>query len=113
MITNFSVIHFAIENYKPEWMVTLRLRGRNIAFTISVICLGIFLDPKLNLKQHLTERRKKFYSFMWACRTVVGKSCEINPSIAMWMYKTVLLGQILYASVVWWCVVSTVEAKNL
>jgi len=50
---------------------------------------------------------------MWACRRVVGKSRRINPSIAMWMYKTVLLPQILYASVVWWCVVSGVETKNL
>jgi hypothetical protein len=33
--------------------------------------------------------------------------------MAMWLYKTVLLPQILYASVVWWCVVSRVEAKNL
>jgi len=43
----------------------------------------------------------------------MGKSCGINPNIAMWMYKTVLLPQILYASVVLWCVVSRVEAKNL
>jgi len=50
---------------------------------------------------------------MWACRRVVGKSCGINPNIAMWIYKTVLLPHILYASVVWWCVVSRVEAKNL
>ena len=33
--------------------------------------------------------------------------------VALRMYKTVLLPQILYASVVWWCVVSRVEAKNL
>jgi hypothetical protein len=78
-----------------------------------VIYLGIFLDPKLNWKQNLTERRKKFYSSMWACRRVMGKSCRINSSIAMWMYKTVLLPQILYASVVCWCVVSRVKAKNL
>jgi hypothetical protein len=91
----------------------LRLRGRNIAFANSVIYLGIFLDPKLNWKQNLTERRKKFDSFMWACRRVMGKSCRINSNIAMWMYKTVLLPQILYASVVCWCVVSRVKAMNL
>ena len=112
MITNFSVNHFIIQKYKPEPMETLRLRGRNIAFTNSVIYFS-FLDPKLNWKQDLTERRKKFYSFMWACRRVMGKTCRINPSIARWMYKTVLLPQILYASVVCWCVVSRMEAKNL
>ena len=94
-------------------METSRLRGRNIAFINPVISLGIFLDPKLNWKQNLTERRKKFYSSMWACRRVMGKTYRINSNIVMWMYKTVLLPQILYASVVWWCVVSRVKAKNL
>jgi hypothetical protein len=113
MITDFSVIHLAIQKYEPEPMETLRLRGRNIAFTTLVIYLGILLDPELNWKQHLTERRKKFYLSMWACRRVMGKSCGTNPNIAMWMYKTVLLPQILYTSVLWWYVVRRVETKNL
>jgi hypothetical protein len=82
-MTNFSVIHFAIQKYKPEPMETSRLRGRNIAFINSVIPLGIFLDPKLNWKQNLTERRKKFYSSMWACRRVTGKTYRINSNIVM------------------------------
>jgi hypothetical protein len=48
--------------YKLESIEPFRLRGRDIAFTSSVKYLGVFLDPKLNWKQHLTERRKKFYS---------------------------------------------------
>jgi len=43
----------------------------------------------------------------------MGKSWGINPKIAIWMYKTILLPQILYASVVWWPMVSKVEAKNV
>ena len=35
------------------------------------------------------------------------------PKVALWMYKTVLLPQILYVSVVWWPMVSRVEARNL
>jgi hypothetical protein len=37
----------------------------------------------------------------------------INRKIAIWMYKTVFLPQILYASVVWWPVVSRVAIRNL
>jgi hypothetical protein len=46
--------------YKPEPIEPLKLRRREIAFTNSVKYLGVFLDPKLNWKQHLTERMKKF-----------------------------------------------------
>jgi hypothetical protein len=113
MITGFSVIHFPIQKYKPEPIETLRLGGMKIDFTNLVIYSGVFLDPKLNWKQHLTERRKKFYSFLWAYRRVMGKSSRIKSNIAMWMYKTVLVPQILYISVVWWRRVSRVEAKNL
>jgi len=41
------------------------------------------------------------------------KSWGINNKIAVWMYKTVLLPQIMYASMVLWPITSKVEAKNL
>ena len=50
---------------------------------------------------------------MWGYRRAMGKSWGINPKIAIWMYKTILLPQILYALVVWWPMVSKVEAKNV
>lgn len=91
----------------------MRLKGREISFTNSVKCLGDFLDPKLNWKQCLTEKRKKCYSCMWGYRKAMGRSWGINPRIAIWMYKTILLPKILYALVVWWPMVSKVEAKNV
>jgi len=83
-----------------------RNEGKETAFTYSVKYWGVLLDPKLNWKQHLTERKKKLYSCMWVCRRDLGK-------LALWMYKRVLLPQILYDSVVLWRVVSKVEAMNL
>jgi hypothetical protein len=100
MITNFSVIHYAIQKYKPEPIGDFEAQGKEYCLH-QFGDIFSFLDPKLNWKQHLTERRKKFYASLWACRRVKGKSCVINPNIAMWMYKTVLLQQILCASVVW------------
>ena len=44
---------------KPEPVQPLKIGRREIAFTNSVKYLGIFLDPNLNWKQHLTERMKK------------------------------------------------------
>jgi len=44
--------------------------------------------------------KKEIYSCMWGYRRAMGKSWGIKLSIAIWMYKTILLPQILYASVV-------------
>jgi hypothetical protein len=86
--------------HKPEPTEPLRLEGKEIAFTSTAKYLGVLLDPKLHWKQHLTERRKKFYSSMWVCRTAIDKTWRINPRLAFWMYKAILL-PILYASGVW------------
>jgi urease accessory protein UreF len=64
------------------------------------------------LKATPHRKNEKKYC-MWACRTAMGKTWGINRKIAIWMYKTVFLSQILYASVVWWLVVSEVAIRNL
>jgi len=43
----------------------------------------------------------------------MGKTWGISNKVALWMYKSVLLPQILYASLVWWPKVTIMEAKNL
>jgi len=65
--------------YKPEPTQALRDRGKETVFTYSVKYSGALLDPKLNWKQHLTARRKKFYSSMWVCRRTMGKTWGISP----------------------------------
>jgi len=75
--------------------------------------LGIHLDPKLSWKFHLEAKRKKFYTSMWACRRAVGKTWGIKPSIALWIYKAILLPRLTYAAVVWWPTVEKVGARNL
>ena len=102
-----------IIKYKPEPTEPLRLKGEEIAFTSTVIYLGVLLDPKVNWKQHLIDKGKKFYSSMWVCKRAMGKTWRINSMLALWMYKVILLPKLLYASVVCWSMVSRVKARNL
>ena len=67
------------KKYKPETIEPLRFEGQEISFTDTVKYLGVLLDPKLNWKQHLIDKRKKFYSSMWVCRRAIGKTWGINP----------------------------------
>jgi hypothetical protein len=45
-----------------------------LLFSLCTFVLGVLLDPKLNWKQHLIEKRKKFYSSLWICRRAMGKT---------------------------------------
>jgi hypothetical protein len=101
------------KKYKPETIEPLLFEGQEIAFTNTVKYLGVLLDPKLNWKQHLIHKRKKFYSSVWVCRRSIGKNWGINSKIALWMYKAILLPKLMYAAIVWWPMVSRVEIKNL
>ncbi|XP_032689440.1 uncharacterized protein LOC116852838 [Odontomachus brunneus] len=75
--------------------------------------LEVYLDPKLNWKQHLEMKRTKFYAAFWACRRAMGKTWGLKPKIALWLYKAVLLPRLTYAAVVWKSRVEKVEARNL
>jgi hypothetical protein len=46
------------------------------------------------------DKRKKFYSSMWVCKRAIGKTWGINPKIALWMYKAILLPKLLHAAIV-------------
>jgi hypothetical protein len=100
------------KKYKRETIEPLRLEGLEVAFTDTVKYLGVLLDPKLtgNITSYM---RKKFYSSMWVCRKAIGKTWGINPKIALWMCKAVLLPKLMYAAIVWWPMVSRVEIRNL
>jgi len=50
---------------------------------------------------------------MWVSKRAMGKTWGINPEIAIRMYKIILVPQILYASMVWWPMVSREEARSL
>ena len=61
------------KKYKPETIKPLRPERQEIAFTNTVKYWEVLLDPKLNWKQHLIDR-KKFYSSIWVPRRAMGKT---------------------------------------
>jgi hypothetical protein len=61
------------KKYRPEPIEPLKLEVKEIAFTCSVKYLGVLLSPKLNWKQHVTERRQKLYSSVRVCWRARGQ----------------------------------------
>lgn len=39
---------------------------------------------------------------MWGCRRVLDKAWDLKLSVALWLYKTILLPKLLYVAIVWW-----------
>jgi hypothetical protein len=111
-ISAFNSTNFT-KKYKPETIEPLRFEGQEISFTDTVKYLGVLSDPKLNWKQHLLDKRKKFYSSVWVYRRAIVKTWRINPKIALWIYKGILLLKLLYTAIVWWPLVGKVETRNL
>jgi hypothetical protein len=50
---------------------------------------------------------------MWVWRRAMGKTWGINPKLALWKYKAILLPELLYVLVVWWPMVSRMETRSL
>jgi hypothetical protein len=73
------------KKYIPEPIEILRLGGREVVFTNSVkyVYLGNLLDPKIISKQHITERKEKFFSCLWTCRRAMCKCWGISPNVAL------------------------------
>ncbi|XP_017796812.1 PREDICTED: uncharacterized protein LOC108578068 [Habropoda laboriosa] len=74
---------------------------------------GEYLDAKLSWKTHLEKKKNNFYASLWACKRAIGKTWGFKPSIALWIYKAILLPRLTYAAIVWWPTVKKVDAKNL
>jgi hypothetical protein len=96
-----TIVMIFTRKYKAEFIEPLRLEGKQFTFTSTVKYRGVLLNAILNWKQHLIDKRKKLYSSVWVCRRAMGKTWEINPRLALCMYKTILLPKLLYASVIW------------
>nr|XP_034174838.1 uncharacterized protein LOC117601763 [Osmia lignaria] len=62
---------------------------------------------------HLDIKRKNLYTSLWACRRALGKTWGFKPSIALWVYKAILLPRLTYAAIVWWPRTKKKETGNL
>jgi len=59
------------------------------------------------------KQKKEIILLNVGVKRAMGKTSGINLEIAIWIYKIILVPQILYASMVWWPMVSRVEARSL
>ena len=64
--------------------------------------LGVYLDSKLLMNKHIDECVTKGLRSLWASRSMVSRTWGMNPLIASWLYKQVIVPRITYGSIIWW-----------
>lgn len=76
--------------------------GSELARSQEVRYLGVTLDSKLSWKSHISKQAQKALATFWACRRMFGQTWGLKPRMVRWIYKAIVVPQLIYASVVWW-----------
>jgi hypothetical protein len=77
-----------------------KLRGffeMTLHCSMSVKHLGVVLESRLTLKEHMDVKVRKAQNSMLACR----RACGMTPRVVHWLYVTIIRRPITFASLVW------------
>jgi hypothetical protein len=81
---------------------SLRLFGENIPQHHNVKYLGVILDYKLNWNAHVDYRLAKALRILFLCRRLISVNFGLKPKYVFWIYKSIVIPTLDYASLVWW-----------
>ena len=88
------------------------LFGKRINKSDHVKHLGVVLDSKLLWKQHVDLKIQKAFAIFWQCRRAFGKTWGLAPNMLHFIYKSLVLPMLCYASIVWWPTVNSSSTIN-
>ena len=93
---------------KWRWSSPLQMYGVDLKFGQTAKYLGVLLDAKLTWGPHIEFKTRQATACLMQCRRVIGSTWGINPSRAMWLYKTMIRPIVAHAAMVW---VNALEKK--
>lgn len=83
-------------------LTPIRIFGQEIELVEEVKYLGVHLDSKLQMNNHIKRTCEKALKSLWATRAMVKRTWGMNPKMMMWLYKQIILPRLTYGSVAWW-----------
>jgi len=81
---------------------TLTFHGKELTMLDDVQYLGVTLDSKLNLSQHLQKIINKAQTTFAVVRRICGKKWGLRPNTVHWLYTRVIRPSIIHGALVWW-----------
>jgi len=89
-----------------------QLSDFKLSLSGSVKYLGVILDSRLTWKEHVEVKVRKVHNLLWACRRACGMGSGLGPKVVHWLYVTIVLSTISFASLVWWSGCQSASTKN-
>jgi ribonuclease HI len=87
---------------KIEGLLPVTFYGKELKLSTKVKYLGVWLDSKLNWKDHVDHKCQKALAAFYQVRRAVGKTWGLSPKVVHWIYTVIIRPMITYAAVVWW-----------
>lgn len=81
---------------------TVFLNGTAIEEKGFVKYLGVFMDSKLLMREHVRETKTRTFKALAALRLVTGPTWGSSPIIIRWIYEQIIRPRILYSSLAIW-----------
>lgn len=79
----------------------LKMRNRTINYSKSVKYLGVTLDRKLLMTEHIDKKIKQCKSKLARFRSAIGVKWGPEPRLMLWMHKAFILPALSYGALVW------------
>ena len=95
--------HSVMFTWKRKWKFSVPLKIGNdiIEMKSSTKFLGVTLDSKLTLNEHIINQCKKAKGILMQCRKAVGPTWGFTPKTMKWIYTAVVRPSLSYGAVIW------------
>ena len=93
-------------------MKKVKLFNEELHLSDNVKYLGVHLDSKLSMNEHVKQLYKKGIKSLWATRAMVSRTWGLNPKTMLWVYKQIILPRITYGSVITWKAIENNNTLN-
>lgn len=111
-----ELIMFSRNNYNTSIEsarnLSVRLKGEKLKLVDCVTYLGMKLDKKLNMKDHIKYVQTKANKALWAASMITGKQFGATPHVIRYIYESIVIPRITYGSLFYWHKVSRRRERN-
>lgn len=111
-----ELIMFTRNNYDAKIenlrRLSVKLKGEKLKLVDCVTYLGVKLDKKLNMKEHISHVKAKANKAFWAAAMITGKQFGAAPRVIKYIYNSIVVPRITYGSLFYWHKVSRRKGRN-